>query len=88
MRAIAHEDMTSSSCLFVWVSQMQPELDEKRFGMLPLTQVEAFYRSYHSYLKKNGVDGVKVGMPFPSSQVVVGVMLTLQDRPQFSGEAP
>lgn len=43
---------------------MQPELDEKRFGMLPLSKIEAFYRAYHGYLKNNGVDGVKVGRSY------------------------
>lgn len=28
--------------------------------MVPSEKVEAFYRSYHAYLKENGVDGVKV----------------------------
>lgn len=40
---------------------MQPELDEKRFGMMSLSRVEAFYLAYHRYLKNNGIDGVKVG---------------------------
>lgn len=40
---------------------MQPELDEKSFGMVPADRIEAFYRAYHKYLKENGVDGVKVG---------------------------
>lgn len=39
---------------------MQPELDEKRFGMVPAQRVEAFYLAYHKYLRDNGVDGVKV----------------------------
>ncbi|CBN77415.1 Alpha-galactosidase, family GH36 [Ectocarpus siliculosus] len=40
--------------------EMQPELDHKRFGMVRLGNVEAFYRAYHGYLRDNGVDGVKV----------------------------
>ncbi|CAN0114655.1 unnamed protein product [Ectocarpus sp. 12 AP-2014] len=40
--------------------EMQPELDQKRFGMVRLGNVEAFYRAYHGYLRDNGVDGVKV----------------------------
>lgn len=39
---------------------MQPELDDKRFGMVRLGNVEAFYRAYHGYLRDNGIDGVKV----------------------------
>lgn len=39
---------------------MQPELNEKRFGMVPAQRVEAFYLAYHKYLRDNGVDGVKV----------------------------
>lgn len=39
---------------------MQPELDEKRFGMIPRRRVQDFYRAYHTYLKSNGIDGVKV----------------------------
>lgn len=39
---------------------MQPELDGKRFGMVPASRVGDFYLAYHRYLKENGVDGVKV----------------------------
>lgn len=39
---------------------MQPELDEKRFGMVKPSRAESFYLAYHKYLKKNGIDGVKV----------------------------
>lgn len=39
---------------------MQPELDGKRFGMVPARRVGEFYLAYHKYLKDNGVDGVKV----------------------------
>ena len=58
-----------SCCFFVVLlidGQMQPELDQKRFGMIPANRVESFYLSYHKYLKDNGVDGVKVKGPgFP-----------------------
>lgn len=40
--------------------QMQPELDQKRFGMVPSKRAESFFMAYHKYLKDNGVDGVKV----------------------------
>lgn len=39
---------------------MQPELDEKRFGMVRPSRVRDFYSAYHRYLKDSGVDGVKV----------------------------
>lgn len=41
---------------------MQPELDGKRFGMVPAARMGEFYLAYHRYLKDNGVDGVKVGI--------------------------
>ncbi|CAM9672683.1 unnamed protein product, partial [Laminaria digitata] len=40
--------------------KMQPELDGKRFGMVPASRVGEFYLAYHKYLKDNGLDGVKV----------------------------
>ncbi|CAM9418058.1 unnamed protein product, partial [Hapterophycus canaliculatus] len=40
--------------------EMQPELDEKRFGMVKASRAEAFYLAYHRYLRENGIDGVKV----------------------------
>lgn len=40
--------------------QIQPELDQKRFGMVPSQRVESFFMAYHKYLKDSGVDGVKV----------------------------
>lgn len=42
---------------------MQPELDEKKFGMVLPSRVGDFYSAYHTYLKKSGVDGVKVRIP-------------------------
>lgn len=43
-----------------FLRQMQPELDQKRFGMVPSQRVEDFFMAYHKYLKDSGVDGVKV----------------------------
>lgn len=39
---------------------MQPELDEKIFGMVTPRRVGDFYSAYHRYLKDSGIDGVKV----------------------------
>lgn len=63
---------------------MQPELDAKHFGMVPSEKSGAFYRAYHTYLKENGVDGVKV-VCLMSLRVGFGIHELFQQSACFIG---